>query len=200
MKRNDRELGAAVARLTKFIADEPNPASRADALLMLINALSPFKPELRKNLLGLLLKECRDPGEPKRQRQLEAAALVIAGDDPDAAHSWPVCLRKAGSGVQLRALRINRSYLVLGRSSISVERVVYERVEQVQKRAESRRNLITRGPSCERRLNAARLRPSTWNLSPSRGTALCFRVSGPTPAPTAAPRNRGVGGDLGRGH
>lgn len=85
MKRNDRELGAAIPRLTKVIADEPNPASRADALLTLVNALSPFKPGLRNGVLGLLVKECRNPADRKRQRQLEAAALVVAADDPDAA-------------------------------------------------------------------------------------------------------------------
>jgi hypothetical protein len=85
MKRNDRELRPIIARLMKVIAGEPNPASRADALLLHVHALSPSRPEPRGEVLGLLLKECRDPANRKRQRQLEEAALVTALDDPDTA-------------------------------------------------------------------------------------------------------------------
>jgi hypothetical protein len=85
MGRSDRELREVVARLTKAISGEPGPASRADALLLHIHALSPSRPELRKGILGLLVKECRDPANRKWQRQLEEAAQVIVPDDPGAA-------------------------------------------------------------------------------------------------------------------
>jgi len=83
--RNDRELRSVLPRLLRIIGDEPNPASRADALLMLIHALSPSTPELRAGVLGLLAKECRDPSNRKRRRQIESAAMVVAADDPVAA-------------------------------------------------------------------------------------------------------------------
>jgi hypothetical protein len=112
MERNERELGAVVSQLTKAIANEPNPASRADALLMLVNALSPFKPKLRGQVLGPLVKECRDPANRKRQRQLEAAAFVIAGDDRDAAHTLIGLLE--GGRKQRTAERIENQPEVLG--------------------------------------------------------------------------------------
>jgi hypothetical protein len=85
LERSARELREVIARLMKAIAGEPSPASRADALLLHVHALSPSRPALRKGLLGVLVKECRDSANRKRQRQLEEAALVIAPDDPDAA-------------------------------------------------------------------------------------------------------------------
>lgn len=85
MERSDRELREVIARLTKAIAEEPSPGSRADALLLHVHALSPSRPELRSGVLGLLVKECRDPANWKRQRQLVVAALAIAPDDPGAA-------------------------------------------------------------------------------------------------------------------
>lgn len=85
MGRSDRELNEVVARLTKAISGERGPASRADALLLHVHALSPSRPELRKGVLSLLVKECRDPANRKRQRQLEEAAQVITLDDPGAA-------------------------------------------------------------------------------------------------------------------
>jgi hypothetical protein len=83
--RNNRELSPLIARVTKAVAEEPSPVSRADALLLHVHALSPSRPELRAEVLGLIAKECRDPANWKRQRQLEEAALVIAPDDPDTA-------------------------------------------------------------------------------------------------------------------
>jgi hypothetical protein len=62
-----------------------SPVSRADALLLHVHALSSPLPELRGEVLALLVKECRDPANWKRQRQLEEAALVIAPDDPKTA-------------------------------------------------------------------------------------------------------------------
>jgi hypothetical protein len=85
MKRSINILREVIAQLTGVIAKEPNPASRADALVLHVHALSPFRPDLRKGLLGLLMKECRDPTNRKRQRQLEEAAMAIAPDDLDAA-------------------------------------------------------------------------------------------------------------------
>jgi hypothetical protein len=84
-ERSDRALREVIAKLTKTIAQEPSPASRADALLLHVHALSPSRPGFRKSILDLLMKECRDPANRKRQRQLEEAALVIADDDPDVA-------------------------------------------------------------------------------------------------------------------
>jgi hypothetical protein len=84
-ERSDRALREVIAKLTKTVAQEPSPASRADALLLYVHALSPSRPKLRKGILGLLVKECRDPANRKRQQQLEEAALVIAADAPDAA-------------------------------------------------------------------------------------------------------------------
>ena len=85
MKRNARELRSILARMTKVLAKEPSPASRADALLIHVHALSPCRPEARKEVLALLARECKNPANGKRQRQLEEAALVIAPDDPDTA-------------------------------------------------------------------------------------------------------------------
>ena len=85
MKRSVGILREVITQLTEVIAKEPNPASRADALMLHIHALSPSRRELRKGLLGLLVKECRDATNRKRQRQLEEAAMVIAPDDLDAA-------------------------------------------------------------------------------------------------------------------
>ena len=90
--RSDRKLRDVIARLTKDIAGEPSAASRADALLLHVHALSPSRPELRKGVLGLLVKACRDPANRKGQRQLEEAALVIAPDDPDAAQALTALL------------------------------------------------------------------------------------------------------------
>jgi hypothetical protein len=85
MERSTGILRDVIARLTGVIAKEPNPASRADALLLHVHALSPSRRELRKGLLGLLVKECRDATNRKRQRQLEEAAMAIAPDDLDTA-------------------------------------------------------------------------------------------------------------------
>jgi hypothetical protein len=85
MERSAGILREVIARLTGVIAKEPNPASRADALVLHVHALSPSRRELRKGLLGLLMKECRDATNRKRQRQLEEAAMAIAPDDVDAA-------------------------------------------------------------------------------------------------------------------
>ncbi|HEV8067833.1 MAG TPA: hypothetical protein VGP76_08845 [Planctomycetaceae bacterium] len=85
MERSTGILRDVIARLTGVIAKEPNPASRADALLLHVHALSPSRRELRKGLLGLLVKECRDATNQKRQRQLEEAAMAIAPDDLDTA-------------------------------------------------------------------------------------------------------------------
>jgi len=82
MTRNNHELRPVIARLVKAIADESSPASRADALLLHVHALSPSRAELRSGVLGLLVKECRNPANGKRQCQLEEAAMVIAPDDP----------------------------------------------------------------------------------------------------------------------
>jgi hypothetical protein len=92
MERSERELREVIAWLTKAIAGEPSPASRADALLLHVHALSPSRPELRRGVLGLLVKECRDSANWKRQRQLEEAACVIAPDDPEAAHALTLSL------------------------------------------------------------------------------------------------------------
>lgn len=92
MERSDRALRQVVTRLTKVISGEPNPASRADALLSHVHALSPSRPELRQGILGLLVKECQDPANRKRQRQLEEAALAVAPDDPDAARGLTALL------------------------------------------------------------------------------------------------------------
>jgi hypothetical protein len=85
MERSFGILREVIARLTGIIAQEPNPASRADALMTHIHALSPSRRGLRKGLLGLLVKECRDATNRKRQRQIEEAAMAIAPDDLDAA-------------------------------------------------------------------------------------------------------------------
>jgi hypothetical protein len=85
IERSDRELRRVIARLSKAVAEEPSPVSRADALLLHVHALSPSRPELRSGVLGLLVKECRNPANWKRQRQLEEAACVIAPDDTEAA-------------------------------------------------------------------------------------------------------------------
>jgi hypothetical protein len=85
MERSAGILREVIARLSGVIAKEPNPASRADALVLHVHALSPSRRELRKGLLGLLVKECREATNRKRQRQLEEAAMAIAPDDLDAA-------------------------------------------------------------------------------------------------------------------
>ncbi|WP_165246214.1 hypothetical protein [Paludisphaera soli] len=84
-ERIDRVLLEAVARVIRTIVEEPSPASRADALLFHVHALSPTRRELRDRVLAPFLKDCRDAANRKRRRQLERAALVIAPDDPDAA-------------------------------------------------------------------------------------------------------------------
>lgn len=84
-ERIHHELLPVIDRLTRTLAAEPSPASRADALLMHVHALSPSQPLLRKKVLDRLVKECRIPTNRKRQRQLEEAALVIAPDDPETA-------------------------------------------------------------------------------------------------------------------
>ena len=80
--RTNRVLRTVIARLARVVTEDPSPVSRADALLLHVHALSPTWSELRGTVLGLLLKECRDPANRKRDRQLEEAALVIADDDP----------------------------------------------------------------------------------------------------------------------
>src|SRR5262245_52387624 len=45
MERSGRALREVIARLTKAVAEEPSPASRADALLLHVHALSPSRPE-----------------------------------------------------------------------------------------------------------------------------------------------------------
>ncbi|WP_165063844.1 hypothetical protein [Paludisphaera rhizosphaerae] len=76
---------AALDQVRKVVAEDLSPISRADALLIHVHALSPSCPELRKGIIDLLMKECRDPANRKRQRQIEEAALVIARDDPGTA-------------------------------------------------------------------------------------------------------------------
>lgn len=95
MQRIDRMLREALARLTEVVAHEPSPISRADALLIHVHALSPSRPDLRKGILNLLSKECRDPANRKRQRQTEVAALVIARDDPRSALALATSLNEA---------------------------------------------------------------------------------------------------------
>lgn len=84
-ERTHSILRAALDQVRKVVAEDLSPISRADALLIHVHALSPSWPELRKEVLGLLMKECRDPANRKRQRQIEEAALVIARDDPGTA-------------------------------------------------------------------------------------------------------------------
>ncbi len=85
MARNEAELRRIVPELLGVIAGEPNSASRADALLTLVHALSPNRPGLRTEVLGALRRACGMPENRKRQRQLEQAALVVAPDDPETA-------------------------------------------------------------------------------------------------------------------
>lgn len=81
MARVDRVLDTVIAKVAEVVAREPSPVSRADALLTHVHALSPARTRLRAGVLALLVKECQDPGNRKRERQIEEASLVIAGDD-----------------------------------------------------------------------------------------------------------------------
>lgn len=85
--RADRELAEAIARVTSVVARAPSAASRGDALLWHVHALSPFRPGLRRTVLERLVEACRDPSNRKRQHQLERAVLAIAPDDPETAMS-----------------------------------------------------------------------------------------------------------------
>jgi hypothetical protein len=95
MARNEAELRRIVPELLGVIAGEPNPASRADALLTLVHALSPNRPGLRAEVLGALRRACGVPENRKRQRQLEQAALVVAPDDPETALAITTSLDKS---------------------------------------------------------------------------------------------------------
>ncbi len=83
--RIDHELETVIAKVAEVITREPSPVSRADALLTHIHALSPARTRLRAEVLDLLVKECANPANWKRERQIEEAALVVAGDDQAAA-------------------------------------------------------------------------------------------------------------------
>jgi len=101
--RADRELGDAIARVTNVVAQAPSPASRGDALLWHVHALSPSRPDLRRLVLDGLVEACRAPANRKRQRQLERAVLAVAPDDPETA------MRLAGSLDVGRRLRTTAS-------------------------------------------------------------------------------------------
>ena len=94
-KRYDREIRSILPRLMKTLGDDANSVSRADALLTLVHAVSPFKPAFRMELLALLIKECKNARNWKAQRQLEEAALVVAGDDLATAHKLIELLKES---------------------------------------------------------------------------------------------------------
>lgn len=100
IKRAERELDRALDRALTTIAREPNPTSRADALLLQVHALSPSQARRRRRVLDRLVSDCRKPSDRKRQRQLrersiEEAALAIAADDPRAAAELASMLKEA---------------------------------------------------------------------------------------------------------
>lgn len=111
-ERTRSMLRAALDQLRKVVAEEPSPISRADALLIHVHALSPSWPELRKGIIDLFMKECRDPADRKRQRQIEEAALVIARDDSGTALTLASSLDE--SRRRRTVARIEQKTMVLG--------------------------------------------------------------------------------------
>ncbi len=93
--RTDRELARCLARVGDTVSTLDKPARRGDALLMHVHALSPSQARLRASVLSRLVKECLDPANGKGERQLEEAALVVAGDDPVRAIELAAHLREA---------------------------------------------------------------------------------------------------------
>ena len=80
--RSGRKLRDVIARLTKDIAGEPGAASRADALLLHVHALSPSRPEKGKRCARTAREGVPRPGESEGAASARGVGLVIAPDDP----------------------------------------------------------------------------------------------------------------------
>jgi len=101
VKRTDRRLADVVDELLRRIALEPNPVCRADALLLLFEAVF-YKPRLRELVLDPLLRACDQMNSWKRPRILSDITLVFAKDDPKRAAQ---ILELIGAGPKSRQTR-----------------------------------------------------------------------------------------------
>ncbi|MBC7797932.1 MAG: hypothetical protein H7Z37_13755 [Pyrinomonadaceae bacterium] len=79
-KRDDVDALPFVEELLDIIKSEPNPVRRADALLLIYEAVYSRK-ELRDVVLNPLLWACQEMNSWKRPRILSDVALVAAVDD-----------------------------------------------------------------------------------------------------------------------
>ena len=77
-------MSSVVDRLLEQIQLEANPVRRADALLLLFEAVF-HEPRLRYQVLDALLRACHEMKSWKRPRILSDIALVLAIDDPNRA-------------------------------------------------------------------------------------------------------------------
>lgn len=77
----DRRLESVVDELLHRIQVEPNPVRRADALLLLFEAVY-YEARVREVVLEVLLRACEEMNSWKRPHILSDIALVLAIDDP----------------------------------------------------------------------------------------------------------------------
>lgn len=84
VKRGEKGSGRVVHELLSKLQLQPNPVRRADALLVLFEAVY-YEPRLRDFVLDALLRECEQMNSWKRPRILGAIALVFAIDEPNRA-------------------------------------------------------------------------------------------------------------------
>lgn len=79
-QREDVDILPVVKELLQIIEREPNPVRRADALLLLFEAIY-RKQELREVVLTPLLNACEAMRSWKKPRTLKYIALILASDD-----------------------------------------------------------------------------------------------------------------------
>jgi hypothetical protein len=80
VRRRLGDMSGVVAELLTIIGREPNPVRRADALLLLFEAVM-SDPQLRHTVLVSLLEACSASHSWKSRRILQFAALAVAKEN-----------------------------------------------------------------------------------------------------------------------
>ena len=87
MAERDRvaQVERAVSRVLRVAEEIDNPVSRADALFLVWQAVSPASQKVRRTVLEPLLSVCAASSSWKGAYLLSDIALILARDDPTAA-------------------------------------------------------------------------------------------------------------------
>lgn len=109
-QRDDVDILPVVRELLQVIEREPNPVCRADALLLLFEAVY-RKRELREIVLTPLLDACEAMRSWKQPRTLKYIALILAIDDMPSANKVIGMIRKQSTKRQAEEAIERREWL-----------------------------------------------------------------------------------------